>query len=192
MEKIRLLLTRHGETLENQRHILQGQLPGTLSSLGLQQAEELAERMKGVPLDVIVCSDLERSYKTALIVAEHRGMLPQPTPLLREMDWGVYTGETLQDVNWSHLPPSVESVDDLYRRAGEFIGYLRKSYAGKRILAVGHGAFNRAILTWLEGKEPGDMVDMPIMENTEVVERDIEAKGLKAIGCKAGGSEGVK
>lgn len=172
-----LLLTRHGETLENQKHILQGQLPGTLSPLGLQQAEALARALDGVPLDVIVSSDLDRSYKTAQIVADSRGMTPQPTPLLREMDWGVYTGETLQDVDWQNLPPSVESVDDLFRRAGEFINYLKANYPGKRILAVGHGAFNRAILTWLQGGKPMDMIELPIMENTEVVE-----KRLKAIG----------
>ena len=169
MKKIRLLLTRHGETIENQRHVLQGQLPGTLSSLGIQQAEDLADKLANESLDVIVSSDLERSYKTALIVASRRGLKPQPTPLLREMDWGIYTGETLQDVDWLHLPLSVESVEALYHRAGEFIDYLRVKYAGKCVLAVGHGAFNRAIVTYLQGGKPTDMIDMPIMGNTEII-----------------------
>ena len=99
MEKIHLLLTRHGETLENQRHILQGQLPGTLSPLGISQAESLAERVSGEALDAVVCSDLARSYDTACIAARPHGLEPQATPLLREMDWGVYTGETLEDVD---------------------------------------------------------------------------------------------
>ena len=34
-----LILSRHGETLENQQHILQGQLPGTLSPLGIRSRE---------------------------------------------------------------------------------------------------------------------------------------------------------
>ena len=97
MKKIDLLLTRHGETIENQRHVLQGQLPGTLSPLGKEQAVVLAEQLKQEPLDVIVCSDLARSYDTAKVVAGYHGKQPQPTPLLREMDWGIYTGETLSD-----------------------------------------------------------------------------------------------
>lgn len=173
MKKISLLLTRHGETLENQRHVLQGQLPGTLSPLGLEQAELLAEKLVDEPLDVIVSSDLERSYRTALAVGLRRGMKPQPTPLLREMDWGVYTGKTLQNVDWYHLPFGVESVEELYQRAGEFISFLKVKHAGKRVLAVGHGAFNRAILAWLEGRKPFDMVDMPIMGNTEIIELSI-------------------
>ena len=157
MKKIDLLLTRHGETIENQRHVLQGQLPGTLSPLGKEQAVVLAEQLKQEPLDVIVCSDLARSYDTAKVVAGYHGKQPQPTPLLREMDWGIYTGETLEDVDWEHLPPGVESV----------------KYAGKCILAVGHGAFNRAILTYLNGGKPADMVDLPIMENTSVIRLSI-------------------
>ncbi len=169
MKKITLFLTRHGETLENRRHVLQGQLPGTLSPLGLEQAGQLARQMQDEQLDVIVCSDLARSYDTALIVAQSRGMKPQPTPLLREMDWGIYTGESLEDVDWYHLPSSVESVDDLYHRAGEFVDYLRVKYGGKRILAVGHGAFNRAVVARLKNLEPYAMVEMSIMKNTEII-----------------------
>ena len=85
----------------------------------------------------------------------------------------IYTGETLEDVDWEHLPPGVESVDELYHRAEEFVNYLRVKYAGKCILAVGHGAFNRAILTYLNGGKPADMVDLPIMENTSVIRLSI-------------------
>ncbi len=53
------------------------------------------------------------------------------------------------------------------------MNYLRVKYAGKCILAVGHGAFNRAILTYLNGGKPADMVDLPIMENTSVIRLSI-------------------
>ena len=52
-----LILSRHGETLENQQHILQGQLPGTLSPLGIAQAERLAEMLQEETIDNIVSSD---------------------------------------------------------------------------------------------------------------------------------------
>lgn len=173
MKSTQLLLTRHGETEENRRHVLQGQLPGTLSDLGWQQAELLADRLKNQPLDVIVCSDLARSLHTAETVAKRREMQPVVTPLLREMDWGIYTGETLEEVDWYHLPQGVESVEDLYLRAGEFIGFLKVEFSGKKILAVGHGAFNRAIQTYLQAGKPYDMVEMPIMGNTEITRWEI-------------------
>lgn len=170
MKKIDLLLTRHGETLENQRHVLQGQLPGTLSPLGQEQAQQLAEKLREEHLNAIVCSDLARSYDTACVVAREHGLEPLPTPLLREMDWGVYTGGTLEEVDWTHLPQSVESVEELYARAVRFVEFLKARFAGQRVLAVGHGAFNRAILTCIRGGNPSDMIDLPIMENTAVVE----------------------
>lgn len=169
MKKITLLLTRHGETIENKKNILQGQLPGTLSERGIQQAEELAERLSDVPLDVIISSDLSRSYKTAEIVAKPKGMKVYSTPLLREMHWGSYTGDSFEKVDWYNLPFGVESLEELDMRAGEFVNYLRVKYPGKRILAVGHGAFNRAVLNRLEGHKPFEMLEKPIMGNTEIV-----------------------
>ena len=53
-----LILSRHGETLENQQHILQGQLPGTLSPLGIAQAERLAEMLQEETINNIVSSDI--------------------------------------------------------------------------------------------------------------------------------------
>ena len=163
---IELILSRHGETLENQQHILQGQLPGTLSPLGKAQAENLAEILKDERLDAVVSSDLARSYETALAVAKRHGLTPHQTPLLREMDWGVYTGQRLDDVDWLNLPPSVESVEALYQRATDFIRYLQDNFPDRRIIAIGHGAFNRAIITYLEGKKAIEMIDLPIIENT--------------------------
>lgn len=163
---IELILSRHGETLENQQHILQGQLPGTLSPLGLAQAERLAEELKDEQLDAVVSSDLARSFETARAVAKRHGLTPVQTPLLREMDWGIYTGKRLDDVDWLNLPPSVESIEALYQRAIDFIRYLRENFPSQRIVAIGHGAFNRAIIAYLEGKKAIDMIDLPIMENT--------------------------
>lgn len=173
---IELILSRHGETLENQQHILQGQLPGTLSPLGIAQAKKLAEALQDEIIDSVVSSDLARSYDTAMAAARPHGLTPHPTPLLREMDWGIYTGKQLDDVDWLNLPPSVESLDTLFQRAIDFIDYLKKNFPGQRVLAIGHGAFNRAIIAYLEGKKATDMIDLPIMENTSCIRFTINEK----------------
>ena len=41
-----LYLVRHGETVDNANHIMQGQTPGELNEQGIKQAEDLAERLK--------------------------------------------------------------------------------------------------------------------------------------------------
>lgn len=170
MKHIHLILTRHGETLENRQHLMQGHIPGTLSPLGIQQAEQLAVALQEKPIDVIVCSDLARSYDTAMAIARVRGMEVFPTPLLREIDWGPHTGGRLDRLDWEHLPAGCETLEQLFRRAGHFLDFLGEQYPGKQVLAVGHGAIDRAIMAWLSGKTAGDMVNMPIMKNTECVE----------------------
>ena len=39
---MRLIITRHGKTVENENGIIQGHMPGILSKLGIEQAKKLA------------------------------------------------------------------------------------------------------------------------------------------------------
>ena len=166
---VEVILSRHGETLENQAGLLQGQLPGTLSPKGKEQAEELAERLAGERLDAVVSSDLARSVDTARAVAARHGLEVTQTPLLREMDWGEATGKRLEDIDWQHLPAGAESLEQLAQRAQAFLAFLRREFEGKRVAVVGHGAFNRAVVTAWRGLPAEAMLDMPIMGNTECV-----------------------
>ncbi|CCZ10305.1 histidine phosphatase family protein [Culturomica massiliensis] len=166
---IELLLTRHGETLENKRDIMQGHMPGTLSPLGIRQAEQLAGMLEDEKVDAIVSSDLARSYDTAKIVGERKGLEPRQTILLREIDWGKHTGGHLSSIDWKHLPEGCESLESLMVRARAFIDWLCAEYRDQVVLAVGHGAIDRAIVAYLEGKTVTEMMDMPIMKNTSVI-----------------------
>ena len=60
----KLYLVRHGETVDNKAQIMQGQTPGKLNMKGIEQAEEVARKMAGTPIDVFVSSDLYRSIQT--------------------------------------------------------------------------------------------------------------------------------
>ena len=166
MKQIELILSRHGETEENKLHIMQGQLPGHLSELGKQQAEWLADKLENEKLDVIVCSDLARSYDTAMAVARRKNIQPVKTPLLREMDWGIYTGKVADEMDFTTLPENVETIETMYKRAEDFITFLLREFSGKRILAIGHGGFNRAIIAQLEHRPAEDILRLPIMKNT--------------------------
>ena len=166
---IELYITRHGETLENASQILQGHLPGHLSELGLQQARELRDRLAHMPFDHIVVSDLQRALDTAHIVNADRQLPITVTPLLRERDWGEYTGVHIRDVQSrrvSDFPPSVENAEQL------------NHFDGQTVLAIGHGYFDRCIVAEIEGKIPHDV---PRWDNAEVrhIRLDRHAKALK-------------
>lgn len=162
-----LILSRHGETLENQMGLLQGRMPGSLSSRGIEQAKELAEQVAHEQVDAIVCSDLARSRDTAAIVAAPHGLTPQATPLLEEMDWGSNTGKRMSDIDWHNLPAGAETPEELMQRAKDFLAWLSETFAGRKVVAIGHGVINRAIEAVLSDLSSESMLRLPIMKNTE-------------------------
>lgn len=164
-----LYLVRHGETVDNANHIMQGQTPGELNEQGIKQAEELAERLKDEPIDTFISSDLQRSIHTCKLIAAPHGKAVTTTPLLRERDWGSFTGKyipNLANLNDPSLwPDDIESLDALKARAKDFLTWLKEEYADKKVLAVGHGIINKAIQSVYFDKP---MNELKPMSNAEV------------------------
>ena len=146
-----LYLVRHGETVDNANHIMQGQTPGELNEQGIKQAEELADRLKDEPIDAFVSSDLQRSIHTCELIAVPHGKAVTTTPLLRERDWGSFTGKYIPGLanlkDPSLWPDDIESLEDL------------------KVLAVGHGIINKAIQSVYFDKP---MNELKPMGNAEV------------------------
>jgi len=162
--KTTLYLTRHGETVDNARQLMQGQTQGQLNDVGVEQAEQLRERLAGTHFDAYVASDLKRAIDTARILAGPQQPI-DTTPLLRERDWGSFTGRYIPDLKGEVWPDDIETLDDLLARAGRFLDFVRTRYQGKTVLAVGHGIVNKAIQAVYYGKQ---MRDVERMANCEV------------------------
>lgn len=160
-----LLLTRHGETVDNANHIMQGQTQGLLSDLGRRQAAEVAERLAREHIDRFISSDLRRAIETCLIIAKPHNAAITTTPLLRERDWGGFTGRYIPDLKDEPWPDDIETIDALKNRARQFIKLIRDDCPDKTVLAVGHGIINKAIQAVLYDKE---MRDIKPMLNAEV------------------------
>ncbi len=140
-----LYIIRHGETVDNVAKIMQGQRPGKLNATGVQQIEELAEALRDVHFDAVVSSDLQRSYDSAMIIAARRTMDVVTTPLLRERDWGDFTGRYILDLKGLPMPDNVETMDEMLKRARAFLDWVKEHYPDQTVLAVGHGIINKAI-----------------------------------------------
>ncbi|MBP5338003.1 MAG: histidine phosphatase family protein [Prevotella sp.] len=167
----RLYLVRHGETFDNARQILQGQVQGELNETGIHQAEEVRDALADVATDAVVASDLWRSIQTARIVAAPHHLEVTTTPLLRERDWGDFTGKFIPDLNSVKVwPDNVEPLPKLLERAGRFLEFLRTNYPGQTVIAVGHGIVNKAVQAVFLGKQMHEVVRM---KNAEVRILDI-------------------
>ena len=160
-----LYLVRHGETVDNANKIMQGQTQGELNARGIEQARTVAGNLADEPFDAVVSSDLKRSFDTASIIAEPHGLKVFTTPLLRERDWGSFTGKYIPDLKDKEWPDDIESLDALKRRATEVLNYIRVTFSDQRVVAVGHGIINKAIQAVYYGKP---MNEIERMSNAEV------------------------
>ena len=164
----KLYLVRHGEPVANKAQILQGHQGGELNDTGKQQAREVAEKMKDSPIDVFVASDLHRAIQTCAIIAAPHGVDEEhivTTPLLRERDWGSFTGKFIPDLEHAEWPDDVESLEHMKSRAQNFLTWIKVTYPGKTVLAVGHGIINKAIQSVYFHKPMNEVVKM---NNAEV------------------------
>ena len=158
-------LVRHGETVDNARQVMQGQTQGSLNERGREQARKVAERLMGEQVDAVVSSDLRRAIQTAEIIAAPHGLPVKKTVLLRERDWGSFTGRYIPDLRGEAWPDDIETEEALLLRARSFLQYITATYPGKKVVAVGHGIINKAILAVWAGCP---MREVQRMMNAEV------------------------
>lgn len=141
-----IFLVRHGETVDNAHQIMQGQTQGKLNQRGREQAQQVARRLSNQPLNAVLASDLHRAVQTAEIIAAPHHLHVQTTPLLRERDWGSFTGRFIPDLKGEVWPDDIETEEALLARARSFLIYIAANHPGQQVLAVGHGIINKAIL----------------------------------------------
>src|SRR3954447_4283030 len=98
----RLLLLRHGQSEWNAAGRWQGQADIPLSARGEEQAAEAAERLAGrggARFTVVVASDLQRTVRTAEIMAATLGIASiERDAGLREFDVGEWSGLTRPEI----------------------------------------------------------------------------------------------
>ncbi|MDD5605888.1 MAG: histidine phosphatase family protein [Patescibacteria group bacterium] len=170
---MKLIITRHGETEENKAGILQGQIPGTLSELGIEQAKKLALRLKDEEIDYIYSSDLARAADTAQEIVKYHPEVPfELTKELRERDLGKFAGKQKSGCGFDD--PSIESIVDIRNRASQFIKKVIAQHPNDTVLLVGHAGMNRNIIAVLEEKE---FDDTPVLLNTSITIFQVDKDG---------------
>lgn len=170
MNARRIYLMRHGETLY-QRVANEGALGnGTLTERGQEQIATAALLFRGVALDAIYTSPLERAYETAQIIAKEKELDMQVAPELSEI---IPRDEVLErkslteifkdiqeffknaDTDWGESYLGGESFQQVYERAGRFLKTLLSKDDWQTLLLVAHGGVNNAFLALATGTTSG-------------------------------------
>ena len=164
-----LYIVRHGETDWNKRHKVQGRTDIPLNDYGRRLAEETAEGMHDIPLDLAYSSPLLRAKETAQIILRDRNIPLCEDERLQEISFGSYEGlfcggeqadEKSEEFNRffndtaNYIPPADgETISQLYERTGDFLREMegRKDLAEKNILVSTHGAAMTSLLNRIRG-----------------------------------------
>lgn len=157
-----IYLARHGQDQDNANGILNGRRDMPLTSKGLEQAHQVASKIKehNLSFDHIFASPLQRAFKTACIIADTTGM-PEPTvmPELIERDFGVMSGKEqtqivelctpdilkTDTITYFLSPAGAETFPDLLARATKLLMKLTAEHPDGKVLLVTHGDFGKMI-----------------------------------------------
>jgi len=158
---MKLVVVRHGETIENAKDIVMGQHDGTLSEKGIEQAKTAAEELKTENLDQAWSSDLKRCVDTArYIIQFHPDLQLRTTPALREVNYGEFQGRPGAEIRayfdknggftQTSKAPGGESHIEMARRVTDFVNQLLPDHKDQTILIVSHNGPIEAIRAAIE------------------------------------------
>lgn len=152
---------RHGQDTDNAENRLNGHRDTSLSQNGLHQAQELAQKIHdlNINVDYVFVSPLSRARQTANIICDYNNF-PTPTiqPLLIERDFGKAAGifkKNIPQICPHHLttpfsiycldPPQGETFLDVLHRATTLLQLLDLNFYDRQILLFSHGDFGKML-----------------------------------------------
>jgi broad specificity phosphatase PhoE len=180
-----LLLARHGQSLFNVDHVVNGdpRLDRGLSPLGIEEARKLHGQVAGVSVDLCVVSEFPRAQQTARLALAGRDDIHwEVDPDLNDIRIGELEGRTIEDYRaWKHTHahsdpfPGGESLDAAaHRYAAAYERLLRRDE--ETILCVCHEIPVRYAINAAEGS---DDLDLPVHAIANATPYVFDAAGLE-------------
>jgi alpha-ribazole phosphatase len=153
-------LVRHGAVVGAETRRFIGHLDVPLSARGEAQISAVARRLTSVPLKAVYCSDLQRTRRSADILAAPHGLRAMALAGLREFAMGRWEGLTAEEIRASAPEafaawmgdvgrfqfPGGENLDQVAARAWAAFEDIVAAHEGEQVAIVAHGGSNRAIL----------------------------------------------
>lgn len=160
--RLKIYLARHGQDEDNVNGILNGQRDQPLTEKGIEQAKEVAQKIKAANIifEKVYSSPLQRAYKTAEIITDTLGIeKPVKMETLIERNFGEMTGQSnknikercapdileTETVTYFLSPKGAETFPDLIERAEKVIREIEFNHKTGNILLVTHGDIGKMI-----------------------------------------------
>ncbi|MEI7718372.1 MAG: histidine phosphatase family protein [archaeon] len=158
--RLKIYIFRHGQTDFNRDSKFTGWFDAGLSTVGIEDAKIVAERLKNKKFEVAFHTSLSRSKNTLKeVIAFHPECLHVfEDDRMRERNYGNLNGRTHLEVvkkfgvekydlwhrSWDVRPPKGESFKDVEKRVSDFVKFL-KEYMKKNKVNVAISAHGNSI-----------------------------------------------
>jgi 2,3-bisphosphoglycerate-dependent phosphoglycerate mutase len=146
---VSVVFETHSITVDNERGVATGWLPGELSGRGREGARELGRRRAGDGLAAVFCSDLARAAETARIAFAGASVPVLLDWRLRECDYGSQNGMPAAELHAgrrAHLDARYPGGES-WRQGVARVGWFLDGFALARELTL-------PLCAWLAGR-PG-------------------------------------
>lgn len=170
-----LYVIRHGQTDWNVNSKIQGQKDIVLNTKGIQQANMAREIFNDLNVDLIICSPLKRTRKTAEIINQEKNVKIIYRNELMERGLGKFEGQDCgseeRDIyNYYKNKNSndIEPVVDLCNRVNTLLEEIKKDFSKNTILLVTHGGTIRAIEAYFYGIDINGELPPENIKNCEI------------------------
>lgn len=175
--RMKIYVTRHGQTDYNKKRMMQGRSDIPLNEVGIAQATARRKMLGDIKFDAVYSSPLIRAVKTAQIIGNVSEEEIIKDERIIEANFGKYelmnyygTGIPMM-LYWSFpelfkAPKGVETIQEMIDRTSSFLKELeQKDY--ENVLVACHGGIIRPIRGYLEHKKSG-IIWRPRPKNCEI------------------------
>lgn len=169
---MKVYIVRHGEVMHNALKQYNA-TDEDLNQYGIEQANELKEKIKDMKFDVIISSPLKRAVHTAEIITENNIIIDSR---LKERNPGSLSGQSLSVTNreeyWNYYTTiqygTSENIQEFFKRVYNFLDELKtKNY--ESVLIVAHSGVSKAFSGYFEGINDGLFLNRGL-KNCEIKE----------------------
>lgn len=158
---MKIYLIRHGETESNLLKRYCGSFEDVLTAKGVNQAKELALRLRDVKFNKIYTSPLERAVKSCQLIIPGEDYVRDER--LKEMSFGIFENKSYAELKelyptelekWSldwkgYALPQGESTEEAFLRVSSFMKELESDESLDNVLLVAHGGIIKLIYCYI-------------------------------------------
>ncbi len=162
-------LLRHGQTVWNKEKRIQGSGDSPLTAEGRVSCRKWGRYLaaSSIPWQRIIVSPLQRARETAKLVNETLRIPITCDEGIREQDWGIWEGRTLEQIKndspgkleelillgWNFRPPGGESRKELLQRVLASLKRSGAQWPGEHLLIISHLGVVKSLLYYLEDRD---------------------------------------